>query len=119
MNNFPGKTLIVARHEFLKTIRRKEFLFMTFLFPLLITGISLLPAIFSDMGPSKDQKIGYIDMTDSFEFPESILSEGLSLDPEAETSVMEFVRYMEIPDASQSLQAGRISSYLVIPEDFP
>jgi hypothetical protein len=32
MNNFPGKTFIVAQHEFLKTIKRKEFLFMTFFF---------------------------------------------------------------------------------------
>lgn len=119
MNNFPGKTFIVARHEFLKTIKRKEFLFMTFLFPLLITGISLLPAVLSGMSPAEDQKVGYIDMTDSFRFPESIQSEGLSLDSsEAKTSVMEFVRYRQISDARQALQAGQISSYLVIPEDF-
>lgn len=114
-----GKTFIVARHEFLKTITRKEFLFMTFLFPLLLTGISLLPTIFSGMTPAEDQKIGYIDMTGSFEFPESIQSEGLSLrSSEAETSVIEFVMYREVSDARQALQAGWISSYLVIPENF-
>jgi ABC-type Na+ efflux pump, permease component len=119
MNNFPGKTFIVARHEFLKTIKRKEFLFMTFFFPLLFAGISVLPAMLSGMNPAEDQKVGYIDMTGSFGFPESIQSEGFSLKPsEAKTSVVEFVMYRDISDARQALQAGQISSYLVIPEDF-
>ncbi len=114
-----GKTFIIARYEFLKTIRRKEFLLMTFIFPLLLTGISLLPAIFSGMSPADDQRIGYIDMTGSFDFPESIRSEGISLgSSEAKTSVIEFVMYRESSDARDDLQAGRISSYLVIPEDF-
>jgi ABC-2 type transport system permease protein len=119
MNSFPGKTFIVARHEFLKTIKRKEFLFMTFFFPILFAGISILPVVLSGMNPAEDQKVGYIDMTGSFEFPESIQSEGISLgSSEAKTSVVEFVMYREISDAKQALQAGQISSYLVIPEDF-
>lgn len=119
MNSFPGKTFIVARHEFLKTIKRKEFLFMTFFFPLLFAGIGILPAVLSGMNQPEDQKVGYIDMTGSFGFPESIQSEGLSLgSSEAKTSVIEFVMYREISDARQALQAGQISSYLVIPEDF-
>lgn len=119
MNSFPGKTFIVARHEFLKTIKRKEFLFMTFFFPLLFAGISILPAVLSGMNQPEDQKVGYIDMTGSFGFPESIQREGLSLgSSEAKTSVIEFVMYREISDARQALQAGQISSYLVIPEDF-
>jgi ABC-2 type transport system permease protein len=119
MNNFSGKTFIVARHEFLKTIKRKEFLFMTFLFPLLLAGISLLPAMFASMAPAEDQKVGYIDMTDSFGFPESIQSKGFSLGAsEAKASVIDFVMYREISDAKQALQAGQISSYLVIPENF-
>ena len=119
MSNFPEKTFIIARHEFLKTIKHKEFLFMTFLFPLLLTGISLLPAIISETTPTEDQKVGYIDMTDTFEFPESVRNEGISLRPsEAETSVIEFVKYSEISEARQALQTGLISSYLIIPENF-
>ncbi|WP_292391927.1 ABC transporter permease [Methanosarcina sp. UBA5] len=119
MNSFPGKTFIIARHEFLKTIKRKEFLFMTFFFPVLFAGISILPAVLSGMNPAEDQKVGYIDMTGSFGFPESIQSEGLSLGSSgAKTSVTEFVMYREISDAKQALQAGQISSYLVIHEDF-
>ncbi|WP_292380400.1 ABC transporter permease [Methanosarcina sp. UBA289] len=119
MNNFPGKTFIVARHEFLKTIKRKEFIFMTFLFPLLFAGITILPAVLSGMNQAEDQKVGYIDMTGSLGFPESIQSKGFSLEPsEAKTSVVEFVIYKDISDARQALQAGQISSYLVIHEDF-
>lgn len=119
MNNSPGKTSIIARHEFVKTVKRKEFLFMTFIFPLLLTGISLLPAMFSGMTPAEDQRIGYIDLTGALEFPESVHNEGFSLgSPEAEASVTEFVMYREISEASQALQAGVISSYLIVPEDF-
>ncbi len=119
MSNFPGKIFIVARHEFVKTVKRKEFLFMTFLFPLLFAGISLLPAVFSGMDPVEDQIIGYIDMTGYLGFPESVRSEGFSLGSSGtKTSVMQFVMYREISDARQDLQAGRISSYLVIPENF-
>lgn len=119
MNSFPEKTFIVARHEFTKTIKRKEFLFMTFFFPLLFAGISILPAMLSGMNPAEDQKVGYIDLTESFEFPKSIQNEGLSISSsETKTSVIEFVMYREISDAKQALQAGQISSYLVIPEDF-
>lgn len=119
MNSFPEKTFIVARHEFLKTIKRKEFLFMTFFLPILFAGISVLPAVVSGMSPTEDQKVGYIDMTGSLGFPESIQSKGFSLEPsEAKTSVVEFVMYRDISDARQALQAGQISSYLVIHEDF-
>jgi ABC-2 type transport system permease protein len=119
MNSFSKKTFIVARHEFLKTIKRKEFLFMTLFFPVLFAGISVVPAMISGMSQTEDQRVGYIDMTGSFEFPESIQSEGFSLEPsEVKTSVVEFVMYRDISDARKALQTGKISSYLVIPEDF-
>ena len=71
------------------------------------------------MTPAEDQNIGYVDMTGSFGFPESIRSEGLSAGSSvAKTSAIEFIMYGEISDARQALQAGQISSYLVIPEDF-
>ncbi|AKJ40427.1 ABC transporter permease [Methanosarcina barkeri] len=119
MNSFSKKTFIVARHEFLKTIKRKEFIFITFFFPFLFAGISVLPAVISGISPTEGQRVGYIDMTGSFEFPESIHREGFSLEPsEVKTSVVEFVMYSDISDARQALQAGQISSYLVIHEDF-
>lgn len=119
MSKFSGKTFIVARHEFLKTIRRKEFLFMTFIFPLFLAGITIIPSLLASTVSSEDQRIGYIDMTGSFDFPESLTSEGFSVGPmEAKPSTIEFVRYEDSSEAREDMQSGKISSYLVVPEDF-
>ena len=87
MSSFSGKTFIIARHEFLKTITRKEFLLMTFIFPLFFTAITIFPTMLAGMIPAEDQKIGYVDMTGSFElsrinnrvkaFPQALLGRKL------------------------------------------
>jgi ABC-2 type transport system permease protein len=55
VSKFSGKTFIVARHEFLKTVRRKEFLFMTFVFPLLLAGIAIIPSLLVSTATVEDQ----------------------------------------------------------------
>ncbi len=119
MSKFPGKTFIVARHEFLKTIRRKEFLFMTFAFPLLLAVIAIIPSLLVSTTPAEDQRVGYIDMTGSFDFPESLTREGFSVGPlGANPSTIGFVEYEESSEARGALQSGQISSYLIVPADF-
>lgn len=119
VSKLSGKTLIVARYEFLKTIKRKEFLFMTFAFPLILAGIAFIPPLLAGTTPAEDQSIGYIDMTDSFDFPEFSTSEGFSVGPlGAKASTIEFVKYEESSEARKALQSGQISSYLIVAEDF-
>lgn len=119
MNKFSGKTLIVARYEFLKAVKRKEFLIMTIIFPIFLAAIVFVPALIAGTAPAEDQKIGYIDMTNSFDFPESTTREGLSLGPlQAKTSTINFIKFQSSSEVIQALQAGQIHSYLVIPEDF-
>lgn len=119
MSKFSGKTSIVARHEFLKTIRRKEFLFMTFVFPLFIAGLVVTPSMLVSTTPAEDQRVGYIDMTGSFDFPESLTSEGFSVGPlDAKVSTIEFIKYEESSEAREDMQSGQISSYLIVPADF-
>jgi ABC-2 type transport system permease protein len=119
VSKFSGKTFIVARHEFLKTVRRKEFLFMTFVFPLLLAGIAIIPSLLVSTATVEDQGVGYIDMTGSFEFPESFISEGFSAGPlEAKPLTIELVRYEENSEAREALRSGRISSYIIVPENF-
>lgn len=119
MSKFFGKTSIVARHEFLKTIRRKEFIFMTFAFPLLIAGVAIIPSLLASTASAEDQRVGYIDMTGSFDFPASSTREGFSVGSlEANTSTIEFVKYEESSEAREALQSGQISSYLIVPADF-
>ncbi|AKB23751.1 ABC-type Na+ efflux pump, permease component [Methanosarcina sp. MTP4] len=119
MSKFSGKAFTVARHEFLKTVKRKEFLFMTFIFPVFLAGITLVPALLAGMTPSEDQSVGYVDMTGSFDFPGEVTNGGFAVGPFGEkSSTIEFVRYEDNPEASRALRAGDISSYIVIPEDF-
>ncbi len=119
MSKFSGKAFTVARHEFLKTVKRKEFLFMTFIFPVFLAGITLVPALLAGMTPSEDQSIGYVDRTGSLDFPGEVTNGGFAVGPFGEeTTTIEFVRYAETPDASRALRAGEISSYIVIPVDF-
>jgi ABC-2 type transport system permease protein len=119
MSKFSGKAFTVARHEFLKTVKRKEFLFMTFIFPVFLAGITLVPALLAGVTPSEDQSVGYVDMTGSFDFPGEITNGGFAVGPFGEkSSTIEFVRYEDNPEASRALRAGDISSYIVIPEDF-
>lgn len=119
MSKISGKTFIVARHEFTKTIRRKEFLFMTFVFPLFLAGITIIPSLLASTVSVEDQRVGYIDMTGSFDFPESLTNEGFSVGPmEAKTSTIEFVRYEDSSEAREDMQSGKISSYLIVPADY-
>ncbi len=119
MSKFSGKTSIVARHEFLKTIRRKEFLFMTFIFPLFLAGVAIIPSLLASNTPAEDQRVGYIDMTGSFDFPESLTNEGFSVGPlDVETSTITFIKYEESSEAGEDMQSGKISSYLIVPADF-
>ncbi|WP_440956894.1 ABC transporter permease [Methanosarcina sp. Mfa9] len=119
MSKFSGKAFTVSRHEFLKTVKRKEFLFMTFIFPVFLAGITLAPALLAGMTPSEDQSVGYVDMTGSFDFPGEVTNAGFAVGPFGEkSSTIEFVRYGDNPEASRALRAGEISSYIVIPEDF-
>jgi len=119
MSKFSGKAFTVARHEFLKTVKRKEFLFMTFIFPVFLAGITLVPALLAGMTPSEDQSVGYVDITGSFDFPEEVTDGGFAVGPFGEkSSTIEFVRYEDNPEASRALRAGEISSYLLIPEGF-
>jgi ABC-2 type transport system permease protein len=58
-------------------------------------------------------------MTNSFDFPVSSTSKGLSVGPVGATaSTIYFVKYESISEARNALQAEQISSYLVIPENF-
>jgi ABC-2 type transport system permease protein len=119
MSKFSGKAFTVARHEFLKTVKRKEFLFMTFIFPVFLAGITLVPALLAGMTPSEDQSIGYVDRTGSLDFPGEVTNSGFAVGPFGEeTTTIEFVWYAETPDASRALRNGEISSYIVIPVDF-
>ena len=97
-----NKSLIVAKHEFLKTVKRKGFLFAALLLPLLI----MLPLMFtmhylpSLIPESATEKIGFVDYAGF-------------LEPE-----QNFIEYRDIEAAKQALIDGNISSFFVVQKDY-
>lgn len=92
---------------------------MTFAFPLFLAAIAIVPSLLATTTSAEDQRVGYIDMTGSFDFPESLTSEGFSVGPlGAKASTIEFIEYEESSEAREDMQSGKISSYLIVPEDF-
>jgi ABC-2 type transport system permease protein len=55
--------LILMRKEFLQRTRGKGFWIGTLAFPVLVVGLSLLPALFMHLGAQKESRIAVIDLT--------------------------------------------------------
>jgi len=97
-----NKSLIVAKYEFLKTVKRKGFLFAALLLPLLI----MLPLMFtmhylpSLIPETATEKIGFVDYAGF-------------LEPE-----QNFIQYMDIQPAKQALINDNISSFFVVQKDY-
>jgi ABC-2 type transport system permease protein len=97
-----NKSLIVAKHEFLKTVKRKGFLFAALLLPLLV----MLPLMFtmnylpSLIPEATNEKIGFVDHSDF-------------LKPD-----QNFVEYGDIEAAKRALITDSISSFFVVQKDY-
>jgi ABC-2 type transport system permease protein len=103
------KTWLIARHEFIVTIRRISYILFTISFPVLTflgilvyTGVTYL--VISP--PPEEQKIGYVDYTGLFDdFTDS--QEGVL-----------FVPYPTEGRAMDALFRGNVTEYFVVPEDY-
>ena len=105
-----NKTVLILKHEFWQTIKRKGFVIMTLAFPmiaLLAIGIyQIVQGI--DTPPALDEEvtIGYVDEVGVFE--------GYTEQPGEIT----FVAYQTQEEATSALLAEDVSEYLVIPPDY-
>jgi len=100
-----NKSLIVAKYEFLKIVKRKGFLFFAILLPLLamlslMFAMHYLPSLISQTTNTTNGKIGFVDYTNFLE------------------STQEFIEYMDIQPAKQSLINDDISSFFVVQKDY-
>ena len=103
-----NKTLLIFRHEFLHTIKRKGFIIMTLIVPLvallaigafqLISGIAEPPVV-------EEVTIGYVDNSGGFE--------GYT-----QQGKVNLVRFDTQDDATEALVGGDIKEYFVIPPDY-
>ncbi|HZK75894.1 MAG TPA: ABC transporter permease [Candidatus Kapabacteria bacterium] len=58
-----NKTFIVLKHEFLLKVRSRAFIIMTFIGPLLMGAVIILPAYFSAMNSGATRQIALVDST--------------------------------------------------------
>ena len=113
-----NKTWLVFRHEFVTTITRKSYLLITFGLPILavliFTIISLIrggdaPGSNLIAGENEEQEIkveGYVDLT------------GLVMEIPDDLPVDTLVAFEEEGAAKEALNAGEITAYYIIPEDY-
>lgn len=125
---------MIAKYEFLKTIKRKEFILMTLGFPLFFILIMLVPFLLAGTSSPEDLNLGYIDRSNSFEFPDEITVRGsmifsngipgvtnnqeLDGTNNEKYPIIKFTQYSDVAKAKQDLRSGTLSGYLIIPEDY-
>ncbi len=129
-----NKSIMIAKYEFLKTVKRKEFILMTLGFPLFFILIMLVPLLLAGTSSPEDLNLGYIDKTNSFEFPDEITVRGsmifsneipgvtnnkeLDGTNNEKYPIIKFTQYSDVASAKQDLGSGTLSGYLIIPEDY-
>jgi len=105
-----NKTVLILKHEFRQTIKRKGFVIMTLAFPLiglLVIGIYQIVQVV-DTPPVLDEEvaIGYIDEVGGFD------------DYINQSGGITFVAYQTEEKATGALLAEDISEYFIIPLDY-
>lgn len=129
-----NKSLMIAKYEFLKTVKKKEFILMTLGFPLFFVLIMLVPLLLAGTSSPEDLNLGYIDRSNSFEFPDEITVRGSMIfsneipgvtnnqEPDGTNNgkypIIKFTEYTDAATAKQDLGSGTLSGYLIIPEDY-
>jgi ABC-2 type transport system permease protein len=102
-----NKTLLIFRHEFLHMIKRKGFIIMTLIVPVLaLIGIGVFQLV-STGEPSvvETVTVGYVD-------------EAFGFDQYTAQGYIELVRFDTPGDATAALINGDVSEYFVIPSDY-
>ena len=102
-----NKTLLIFRHEFLHMIKRKGFIILTLIVPILaLIGIGVFQLVSTDEPPLVETvTIGYVDEAGGFE---QYSTQGY----------IELVRFDKPSDATAALINGDVSEYFVIPSDY-
>lgn len=114
-----SKITTVALHEFMKIVKRKEFILMTIAFPLLFVTVTAIPILLISQTGPEDQVFGYIDETDMFLFPENITHMHPSLGPiTSKTSLISYIRLTDDDDARTLLESKVLTGYIIIPTDY-
>ncbi len=104
MRNF----LLVARHEYLKLVRKRSFLFATLGIPLLIVVVMGV-TIFLTVLEQDDRPLGYVDQSDI------LTSFGTQVSEESAATLQPFA---DETAARRALEQAEIQGYYVLPSDY-
>jgi ABC-2 type transport system permease protein len=102
-----NKTLLIFRHEFLHAIKRKGFIILTLIVPVLaLIGMGVFQLVSTDEPPLVETvTIGYVDEAGGF-------------DQYTNQGYIELVRFDMPSDATAALINGGVAEYFVIPSDY-
>jgi ABC-2 type transport system permease protein len=103
-----NKTFLIFRHEFLHTIKRKGFIIMTLIVPVLaLLAIGVSQLVSAIIGPSEVETttIGYVDEAGGF-------------DQYTTQGNIELIHYDTQDDATKALINDDVSEYFIIPHDY-
>jgi len=105
-----NKTILILKHEFGQTIKRKGFVIMTLAFPLialLAIGIyQIVQGIDTPPAPDEEVTIGYVDEVGGFD------------DYTSQPGGITLTAYLTQEAATGALLAEDISEYFIIPSDY-
>ncbi|UCD21653.1 MAG: ABC transporter permease [Chloroflexota bacterium] len=102
-----NKTRLIFRHEFLHAIKRKGFIILTLIVPVLaLIGIGVFQLVSTDEPPLVETvTIGYVDEAGGF-------------DQYTTQGYVELIRFDTPGDATAALINGNVAEYFVIPSDY-
>ena len=107
-----SKIKSIAKHEILSNIKRKQFIIMTVLIPIIFVAITLASAYFSSY--ATNQKIGYID-----NFGASIPNNAIKYNAVQQKNItLSFKEYKNIEQGKNDVLNGKIDVLIIIPKDY-
>lgn len=103
-----NKIGLVIRREYLLRVKKKSFVILTLLMPVLMLAITVLPAVFMANSEDKDRVIGYYDATNSFDILEG------------EHGAISFIKLdqAEFNGAVDDISNSDLYAYFSLPTDF-
>lgn len=104
-----NKTLIILKHEFIQTIKRRSFIILTLAFPLIgflgIYGYQLFQGADEPPTPAEALNVGYVDQVGVF-------------NDYTEQYLVNLIPYTTAEEATEALLSDELDEYFVIPQDY-
>ena len=113
-----NKTLLVLKHEFLNLIRRPSFLFGVFGVPLIGVAVYFIAAQIRQSSQAQSLLEGVVSGSQTVEAEGYVDQSGLIQSIPASVPSGSLLAYPDEPAARAALQAGEISAFYLVPQDY-